>query len=150
MPQADFGNAVKCSLIAAVVRRFGEVRLRVTGTSMLPSVWPGDVVTVQQRSLTEVQIGQIVLFTWKDRLFVHRVVEKSGSVLVTRGDGLSKNDPPVDKKQLLGLVTAIQRGRKRFQPPAHLSRWERMSAAALRGSWLLRRVVPQLVTAWNA
>ena len=30
-----------------VLRRFGEARLRVTGSSMLPTVWPGDLVAVQ-------------------------------------------------------------------------------------------------------
>ena len=37
-------------LDAQVIRQFGELRLKVTGASMLPSVWPGDVLTVRRRS----------------------------------------------------------------------------------------------------
>ena len=44
--------ALGCELVAEVVRSFGEVRLKVTGGSMLPAIWPGDVITVRRRDLT--------------------------------------------------------------------------------------------------
>ncbi len=149
MRQADSGHAVKCSLIAAVVRRFGVARLRVNGTSMLPSIWPDDVVTVQQRTLSEVQTGQIALFTRNGRLFAHRIVDRCPAGLITKGDALSRADHPVTAEEFLGIVTAVHRGSKQFQPSARLSRPARVSAAVLRGSPLLRRTVPLLVTAWN-
>jgi len=34
---------LKCDLAADVIRRFGALRLRVNGFSMLPSIWPGDI-----------------------------------------------------------------------------------------------------------
>jgi len=39
-------HALKCDLAADVIRGFGTLRLRVNGFSMLPSIWPGDVVCV--------------------------------------------------------------------------------------------------------
>jgi len=35
-----------CELAAEVLRSSGRLRLRATGTSMLPAVWPGDVLSV--------------------------------------------------------------------------------------------------------
>jgi hypothetical protein len=35
----DLRDAVKRNLVADLARSFGRVRLRVNGTSMLPSIW---------------------------------------------------------------------------------------------------------------
>ena len=42
-------EAVKCELAAEVLRSSGELRLRVTGSSMLPAVWPGDELTIRRQ-----------------------------------------------------------------------------------------------------
>ena len=65
-----------CGLAEEVVRAFGEVRLRVFGTSMAPSILPGDLVLIQRASLDEILPGQVVLFLQRGRLFVHRVVDR--------------------------------------------------------------------------
>src|SRR6266478_1168478 len=44
--EASNAHELKCDLAADVIRRFGVLRLRVNGFSMLPSIWPGDVVSV--------------------------------------------------------------------------------------------------------
>src|SRR5438876_10513421 len=88
-----------CSLAAEVVSSFGEVCLRVTGSSMLPSVWPGDILTICRTDVTGVLEGEIVLFAREGRLLAHRVLCKLESgdepLLITRGDSLSEADPPV-------------------------------------------------------
>ena len=43
-------NALGCELAGEMVRTFGRVRVRVTGTSMIPAVWPGDVLVVERRA----------------------------------------------------------------------------------------------------
>jgi hypothetical protein len=133
-----------------LARRFGTVRIRVMGTSMLPSIWPGDTVIVDRRVACKVKPGEIALFTREDRLFAHRVVENRGSTLITRGDSHSKNDPPVAEHALLGVVTAIERGGKQFQPETHLTRSRRVLGKILTSSVLSRRFVPRLMTAWHA
>ena len=102
-----------CDLAAEIVRSFGEVRLRVFGTSMVPSVLPGDLVSIQSAGISEISSGEIVLYSREGRLFVHRVVARTNSpeqpLLITRGDRLDHNDPPVYSAELLGRVTSIQR-----------------------------------------
>ena len=137
MDAGDVRGAVKCDLIAEVARRFGEVRLKVTGTSMLPSLWPGDILTVRRQGTAE--IGEVVMFARQGRLVAHRVVGKTlrqdRTVLVTRGDRLRKPDPPVYAEELLGRVMAIERhpgGRPRRIVP-RLTVWAGMA------SWVLCR-----------
>jgi signal peptidase I len=103
-------EALKRSLVAEVLRRFGEVRLRVTGASMLPSLWPEDVVLIHRIPFREIAPGDVVLFLAQDRFFIHRVLAKSEKQLMTRGDALAAPDPPVGSDELLGRVVSIRRG----------------------------------------
>jgi signal peptidase I len=123
-------SELKCALTKEVVRAQGRVHLRVTGLSMVPTVLPGDTLTVERKAVEEVQSGQIVLLDWEGRLCAHRVVEKQahagGVRLVTRGDATGGNDPPVEPERVLGVVTAIERGRARFQPGLKVRAWRRI------------------------
>ena len=107
---------------------FGEVRLRVFGTSMVPSILPGDLVLIQRAGLHEISPGEVVLFLQKGRLFVHRVVDRKvvatagrpeESCLITRGDRLRHEDPPVSSPELLGRVVSIERDNRKIELRAH-------------------------------
>jgi len=90
---------------------------------MTPAVQPGDLLSIQRVDFQEISVGQIVLFVRDGRLITHRVVEKSSvpglPCLVTRGDRVVQNDLPVSPGELLGRVTFIERGGRRFQPAEH-------------------------------
>ena len=117
---ADPRSEVKQSLAVEVLRRFGEARLRVTGSSMLRAMWPGDLVAVRRQSMAEIRRGHVVLFVRDGRFFAHRVVGKirrqDRMLLVTRGDRLKENDPPVSAAELLGRVTGVIRGNRCLVP----------------------------------
>lgn len=124
-----------CELAAEALRSFGNLRLRATGTSMLPAIWPGDVLSIQSDAATEALPGDIVLSRRDGRLVAHRVVERTirdrQVKWVTRGDSVEGNDDPVSGDDILGKVTAIERGPWRIDPrPSFLNR-----AVA----WVLRR-----------
>ncbi len=113
-------NTLACDLVSETVRTLGCARLRVTGTSMTPAVQPGDLLSIQRADFKEISIAQIVLYARDGRLITHRVVEKSvgphAQHLITRGDRVVQNDSPVSPDELLGRVTFIERGGRRFQP----------------------------------
>jgi hypothetical protein len=129
----DEGNGsleMACGLAGEIVRTFGEVRLRVFGTSMVPSIHPGDLLTIQRAGLSEISSGEVVLFLQKGRLFVHRVVDRKvavtaaglgGACLITRGDRLRHDDPPVFSPALLGRVVSIERDNRKVELPSHRS-----------------------------
>lgn len=145
----DRVHSVKCMLAADVARAQGMLRLRVTGSSMLPSIWPGDILIVERREIGEVRPSETALFLGSGRLVAHRVVAHQGSFLVTQGDGVPAPDPEVAAKDLLGVVTAIERGGRRLAPEDRRSAAGRVSAALARRSGLAGRLVRKLYT-WSS
>ena len=85
----------KQNLVAEVLRTSGKVRLAARGHSMLPTLWPGDVLTVETTTFEQLQIGDIVLYQRSERFFIHRLLRKTSATgsdrptLVTRGDSMS-------------------------------------------------------------
>ena len=138
----------KCSLAAEVLRRFGQLRLRVTGASMLPSIWPGDVVAVCSSSLNQISRGDVVLFFRDRRFVVHRVVEVSGDRLLTRGDSVLGPDTPVSSDELLGRVVSIT-GAGDTRKPARLGVAGRLLAWALRRSTVISNLLLGLHAAYR-
>ena len=125
-------RAACCELILAVARTSGEVSLKLSGTSMLPAVWPGDVVTVRRCDLAELQPRQIVLFHREGTLVAHRVLLASQNQLMTQGDSVPACDPPVNASEVVGQVIGISRN---GQPvPVGFSFWQRSAAFFLRRS----------------
>jgi hypothetical protein len=109
-------ESVRCELLAETIRVHGKARLRVQGTSMLPSLWPGDVLQVERRVPAEVGAGAIILYLREQRLFAHRLLKKDAGGLVARGDRLPRPDPPLLPEELLGEVTWVERGGRGFAP----------------------------------
>ena len=114
-----------CELVAEVLRSAGQVRLRALGASMLPAVWPGDILHVHRSHPEEIRPGDIIMFARAGGLVAHRVVEKlppgargepHGVQWLTRGDRHRANDAPVSMRELLGRVTAIERRGRRIHP----------------------------------
>jgi signal peptidase I len=135
----ELRNAVKRDLTAEVIRQFGEVRLKVTGTSMLPSLWPGDEITVLRQSAAGLTLGQVVLCYRNQAFTAHRLMAKRDDVVVTRGDTLSYEDPPFRDGEVLGAVVSIVRSGR----PAALSSagWHRVISWIVRHSELCTRIL---------
>jgi signal peptidase I len=122
-------RATCCELAFDVARSSGEARLRVSGVSMLPAVWPGDVVTVQHKNPGELLPGQIVVYRRDELLIVHRITKNSGDHLITRGDARPFNDPPVRAIEILGHVISIHRDGRHINPEQ--SAWQRAASSIL-------------------
>lgn len=146
LPISDLGdlNALKCELASEVLRSSGQLRLRVTGWSMLPSVWPGDTLLVERAASDQVSEGDIVLFGRDRRLFAHRVVARGaidGARTITQGDGMPQPDSPVSDSELLGKVSFIVRNGRRIEPSKTLRVSEQAVAALVRRSESAARMV---------
>jgi len=141
--KTDLRDAVKRNLVAELARSFGQVRLKVHGTSMLPSVFPGDILTVKRCTPTELKPGQIVLCFRDEALVAHRLTGKVGNQFLTRGDSLCQYDRPYRAEEILGQVVSMDRNGRAVDPaPAW---WHGVGCFALRRSDLLVR----LLLRWN-
>jgi signal peptidase len=82
----------------------------ISGNSMNPALYPGDVVITRAVSPVAIRVGDLIRFRRDGIDVVHRVVavEGSGSALVftTRGDNNNVDDAPVLAEQVQGRVVA--------------------------------------------
>ena len=101
-------HSAKCDLASHVLRDHGSLRLRVDGTSMLPALWPGDVVRIERLPADAVAPGDVVLFYRAGRLFLHRVAQATATHLHTYGDAWRLPDPPVSATEFLGRATHLE------------------------------------------
>jgi hypothetical protein len=136
----------KLGLAAEMLRSRNTVFLKAWGASMLPSVWPGDLLTIESAACDEVVPGDIVLMMRDNRFVVHRLVERRRDQdrfsWITRGDAMPHNDPPAAGSELLGRVACVCRSNRSFVPsrrvsPLHFAlarmcRWDRFRNLALR------------------
>lgn len=105
------------SMAAEVLQSMGILRLGVTGSSMLPALWPGDIVTMVAMA-AEPNVGEVVLFRRHDQFVIHRIVRVASSAgqtqIVTRGDSMSDEDGSIAASEVLGRVAEIRRGSREF------------------------------------
>jgi hypothetical protein len=96
---------------------------------MTPSILPGDMISIQRTQINEISSGEVILFSQNGRLFAHRVIAPAGNLnelrLITRGDRLRHNDPPVSSAELLGRVISVERGGRIIDFAAWNSEWMR-------------------------
>ena len=113
---------------------------------MLPSVWPGDVLTIRRQRFDEWRPGQIAVFL-RDSLghtglVAHRIIGWTGSLLLTQGDNLRRPDAPVSQEEIVGRVIAVTRNGRAVDTSFTTAR--KMGAWALKRSDLLNRAVLRL------
>lgn len=138
---------IELALAVEVLRSFGELRFVARGASMLPTIFPGDVLLVSREPAASVRCGHVVLTFRDGRFYAHRVIRKmaedSRHSLITRGDALVDEDPPVSENDLLGRVKVVIRGRKRIELREKQRAGKKLLQWAVRNSddlaaWLLR------------
>ena len=118
---------LKLNLVIETLQIWGAVNLKAWGTSMLPSLWPGDLLTIQNTAWETVVPGDIVLLLRDHRVFIHRLIEKrldqNVPSWITKGDAMPLNDPPATEfpTKFLGRVAAIRRGHRSFVPDRQIS-----------------------------
>ena len=103
-------QAACCELLHEVALREGSVRLRACGASMIPAVWPGDVLLIEACQPSDLERGAIALIHRDGRLFAHRVLGVGSDGIKTRGDAVSAVDPAARADQLVGRVVSVTRG----------------------------------------
>ncbi|MGA8224854.1 MAG: S24/S26 family peptidase [Candidatus Acidiferrales bacterium] len=112
-------ESLRLELAAKVLRDFGELRFRASGGSMLPAIFPGDILLVRREPIASIRPGHIVLASRAGLFYAHRVVriQNRGAALrlITRGDALRMDDPAVSEDEYLGRVTELTRGRTHRQ-----------------------------------
>ena len=142
------GNAERSALVAEALRLSGRLRLQVHGESMLPALWPGDLVEIASCSLEDLRPGEIVLARRDGRLFLHRLVStRKPAVFLLRGDSMPGSDPQFPAKALLGRLVSKageRRGVSGFGVKWFGAKWSRALGMVLCHCGVARRLVLKL------
>lgn len=94
--------------------RSRRLRLRMSGTTMRPTIEDGDTITVEAIDPTTVRPHDIVLYvSASGTVVVHRVIgfeDRAGcAYAIARGDRSEFLDAPVPLTQILGRVITVER-----------------------------------------
>jgi hypothetical protein len=138
----------KRDLAVEVLRTSGRLRIAARGYSMLPSLWPGDVLTIQAATIDRLAPHDVVLFCREGKFFIHRLLQRAQidgqTSAIMRGDSMPHADHPVTSGEVLGKVVAIERNGVLLKRVPGCSLLTRSIGLTL-GSWgQLRSVVLRL------
>jgi hypothetical protein len=106
-------------LIEAVHEKGAPFRFQAKGYSMTPAIRDGDCLTLSPLAGLTPGRGDVLAFRHPNQLqlLVHRVLKKKGNRFLIKGDNCSVSDGWIPWKNLLGVVTRVERqGKIRFWP----------------------------------
>ena len=84
---------------------FGYSLFEVATGSMSPTIEVGDVVITKLTK--EVNANDIIVYMDGKNIITHRLIEKNGNKIITRGDANNSEDKPIEEKMIIGEVVKI-------------------------------------------
>lgn len=109
------------------------IKLAVKGDSMAPLLRHGDSVLVNPCSSHDCQPGDLVVFRAGGALLTHRLVRKTLTHLISKGDANLIADPPHSLDDFVGLVQMIRRGKMSYDLRFKGARWLTKPIACISG-----------------
>ncbi|MDD5355413.1 MAG: S24/S26 family peptidase [Candidatus Omnitrophica bacterium] len=86
---------------------------KLRGLCMYPFLKDGDILKVEHKNAEEIRMGDFAVFKRNKNLCVHRVINKGIdgglSYITTKSDSQLKDDGPTFDKDILGIVTHVER-----------------------------------------
>ena len=125
MDKRVVANEVLLEEAAALMNEGREVTIKPLGSSMLPFI-RGGRDSVRMRKMPSVKVGDMLLVRLEGpRYVLHRLIAKDGDRLTLMGDGNLVGTESCTVEDVLGTVTAIERG-SRVVIPGNGRWWRRL------------------------
>ncbi|MDD2648543.1 MAG: S24/S26 family peptidase [Eubacteriales bacterium] len=125
MENAD-RNTAESAISSALIKELeskGRLIVAPVGNSMIPLLRPGKDSVLLERCFTPLKRLDIALYQRDDGLYIlHRVMSDKNGVIVFRGDGMLKSDPPVPESRAAAVLTGFYRGERFVSAQAFLYR----------------------------
>lgn len=116
MDKRIVANEILLEDAAALMEEGREVTLRPLGSSMLPFI-RGGKDSVHLKKMPSVAVGDMLLVRLPGpRYVLHRLIGKEGDRLTLMGDGNLTGVEHCTAEDVLGTVTAIERGNRIYKP----------------------------------
>lgn len=118
MPELPLKAMVFDEIAAEVLARERNLTFKGYGTSMLPLIRSGSLITIIPIDVRNVKNGEVVLYRGSRGLAVHRVISRtddcSGLRLMVAGDMNTGPPEAVVHSDVLGKLVTVKHGRYRF------------------------------------
>ena len=116
MDKRVVANEILLEDAAALMEEGREVTIRPLGFSMLPFI-RGGKDSVRLKKMPAVAVGDMLLVRLPGPTYVlHRLIGKEGDRLTLMGDGNLRGTEHCTEADVLGTVTAIERGSRVVKP----------------------------------
>lgn len=82
-------------------------QVQLIGESMMPTLQPSQILTLFVSGSHDFKIGDVVVFKYKHSVVgisVHRIVKKTGNVIITKGDNNLKCDKSIESSAIIGKI----------------------------------------------
>jgi signal peptidase I len=140
-------------LIHTVQNKKGDFRFKASGTSMTPSICNDDIITLTPINDSPPKPGEVVAFRHPESncLIIHRVTAVSQNMYSIRGDNARNTDRDIPMKNIIGVVTRVERGGKpvfwphRFNYPLWANFYFRINLVRLKIKHLMQKIVRVLI-----
>jgi hypothetical protein len=114
MKASGCGRSRFMQMLEALLGGGHSVRFRAPGSSMHPTIRNGEAITVVPLGASPVRVGEVLLYRRGRAAIAHRVIRVSSGPgrsvgFVLRGDAACSSDDPIQLRQVLGRVLAIER-----------------------------------------
>ncbi len=108
-------NPGQLELLRGMEERGVPLRTTVRGFSMSPFIRDLDVLTISPLNDVSPRIGDVVAFSHPEngRLAIHRIIKRTGSGWVLKGDNCQEADGLVATGNIIGRVIRIERNKKK-------------------------------------
>ncbi len=105
--------------MTAVLEKGGRLGFRARGTSMVPLVRDGDILTIAPLANRRPRLGDVVAFSYPAKrgpnLVVHRVVGFTRPATVLQGDGNGCTPEIISSEYILGQLVKVERDGRRVR-----------------------------------
>lgn len=100
-------NDIYFALVEEQLAANGQVKIPLVGTSMQPTLCPGDLLTLASLS-SDPQIGDVVLFRYHGHHLLHRIVAIDGDCYTMRGDNCINNETAT-RENIVARLVAVKK-----------------------------------------
>ena len=117
MEKVGIKDADFAELSRGILKRGDSLRFKAYGSSMLPLIRDGDLLTIEPVKPWDVKRGDVILYqTEGEKCVVHRVVKidlrNEQHILVTKGDASPGSVEELEENRVLGRVVHIHRNER--------------------------------------
>ena len=119
---------VLVELINAIHEKGASFRFQARGSSMIPAIRDGDVITLSPLGEKILRRGDVIAFRHPQhsRMLVHRMLRKKNNLIFVQGDNLYVADGWIAENRILGIVSRVERKEKSVYWPDRNRLWGRL------------------------